>query len=149
MELFCLRSACAAAAACLRRVPPFLGIMVLRTRPKRSLFIFHLLFTPTFSLALSLFLDLFALFSSLFFLFFSLLDIFNVSEAVRFRVNWLKLAAQRLGQKRRAPAPGRERNHSHVKLREGFQLLRCKEFKRHCLVALLCGVNSARPASHV
>lgn len=87
---------------------------------QRSLFIFHLLFTPTFSLSLSLsrpFPFIFLTFVPFFFK-----DIFNVSEAVGYLVNWLKLAARRFGQKVRAPAPGWERNHSHVKPREGFQL---------------------------
>lgn len=50
---------------------------------QRSLFIFHLLFTPTFTL--STFSLYFSHFCALF-----LKDIFNVSEAVGFLVNWLK-----------------------------------------------------------
>lgn len=95
MELFCL----SVHAAYIRRVPPFLGKMVSRTRPKRSLFIFHLLFTPTFSLSLS---RPFRFIFLTFFLFFK--DIFNVSEAVGFLVHWLKLATRRFGQKHGAPA---------------------------------------------
>lgn len=118
MELFCL----SAHAAYIRRVAPFLGKMVLRARPKghSSFFIYSSL--PYF---LFLSLDLFPfIFLTFFLIFFK--DIFNVSEAVGFLVNWLKLAARRFGQKDRAPAPGWERNHSHVEPREGFQLLWCK-----------------------
>lgn len=122
MQLFCLSAH--AAATYTRRVPVSWEKWFFTPGPKVTL---HFSFTlPSYTFSFSTF----RLCFSHFFPFFFFKDIFNVSEAVGFLANWLKLATQRFSQKHRAPAPRRESNHSHDKPRERFQLLRCNEFKK-------------------